>query len=113
MRVVCGGASGSLSPHHPKIMDSNGRHTSVSSTSTNSQPIKTTKKANENQTHNGSSEKIGRHRPAGASAMNARDHTGKQKLGDIAEPGPLKRAQGKFNHHTRTLPLNCFILRFN
>lgn len=82
-------------------MDSNGRHPSVSSTSTNGQPIKTTKKANENQPQNGNVEKIARHRPAGASAMNARDPTAKQKMADIAEPGPLKRAQGKLNHCIR------------
>jgi hypothetical protein len=35
-----------------------------------------------------------RHRPSGASAMNVRDPMSKQKMSDICEPGPLKRAQG-------------------
>lgn len=75
-------------------MDSNGRHASVSSTSTNGQPVRINKKSNENQQQNGNAEKIARHRPAGASAMNSRDPMAKQKMSDFAEPGPLKRAQG-------------------
>ena len=43
---------------------------------------------------NGSNEKITRHRPTGASVMNARDPMSKQKMSNIYEPGPLKRAQG-------------------
>jgi len=35
-----------------------------------------------------------RHRPSGASAINARDPMSKQKMSNICEPGPLKRAQG-------------------
>ncbi len=38
-----------------------------------------------------------RHRPSGASAMNARDPMSKQKMSNISEPGPLKRAQGRKN----------------
>jgi hypothetical protein len=98
LRIVCGTISESVSPHHPKIMDSNGRHTSGSSI-TNGQTSTSNKKQNENQQQNGTSEKIARHRPSGASVMNARDPMTKQKMTNICEPGPLKRAQGivKFN----------------
>ncbi|CAF1389462.1 unnamed protein product, partial [Didymodactylos carnosus] len=37
---------------------------------------------------------IGRHRPSGASCMNARDPMAKQKMSAINEPGPLKRFPG-------------------
>ena len=70
-------------------MDSNGRHTSVNSLTTNGQ------KFNENQRQNGTIEKINRNRPAGASAMNTRDPMLKQKLINMCEPGPLKRVQGR------------------
>lgn len=43
---------------------------------------------------NGVNEQIDRHRPAGASVMNARDPMSKQKMSNICEPGPLKRTQG-------------------
>ena len=39
-------------------------------------------------------EPMDRHRPTGASATNARDPMSKQKMSNIGEPGPLKRAQG-------------------
>ncbi len=79
-------------------MDSNGRHTSVSSTptTTNGQQMIASKKPNEHQQQNGTNEKITRHRPAGASVMNARDPMAKQKMSNIYEPGPLKRAQCTF-----------------
>ncbi|CAF4367466.1 unnamed protein product, partial [Adineta steineri] len=37
---------------------------------------------------------IDRNRPTGASVMNTKDSMGKQKIPNIVEPGPLKRAQG-------------------
>jgi hypothetical protein len=70
------------------------------------------KKQNENQQQNGTNEKIARHRPSGASAMNTKDPMAKQKMSSIYEPGPLKRAQGilynllKIFHHS-------YIFRFN
>jgi hypothetical protein len=94
LRIVCGTTSTSSSPHQPKNMDSNGRHTSGSNLSTNGQPIIVNKKQNDNPQQNGTNEKIGRHRPSGASVMNARDPMTKQKMSNICEPGPLKRAQG-------------------
>jgi hypothetical protein len=79
-------------------MDSNGRHTSASSITTNGQPsILNKNQKNENQQQNGTNEIIGRHRPSGASVMNARDPMTKQKMSNICEPGPLKRAQGRDN----------------
>jgi hypothetical protein len=77
LRIVCG----TTSPQHSKLSDSNGRYTSASS-STNGQ-------------QNGATEQLDRHRSSGASAMNARDLVSKQKVSNIGEPGPLKRAQGK------------------
>lgn len=94
LRIVCGTTAIGTSPHHPKIMDSNGRHTSTTGPTTNGQQSVSNKKQNENQQQNGTLEKIGRHRPAGASVMNARDLMTKQKMSNIGEPGPLKRAQG-------------------
>ncbi|CAF2728782.1 unnamed protein product [Rotaria sp. Silwood2] len=99
LRIVCGTTSAGSSPHHPKIMDSNGRHTSVSSITINGQQLLSNKKLNENQQQNGATDKIGRHRPAGASVMNARDPMTKQKMSNICEPGPLKRAQGIVNNN--------------
>ena len=75
-------------------MDSNGRHSSGSNLTTNGQQMIVNKKPNDNQQQNGMNEKIGRHRPTGASVMNARDPMTKQKMSNICEPGPLKRAQG-------------------
>ena len=74
-------------------MDSNGRHSSTSNGQSNNTTLN--KKPVENQQQNGTNEKIARHRPAGASVMNARDPMSKQKMSNICEPGPLKRAQGK------------------
>ncbi|CAF4611601.1 unnamed protein product, partial [Rotaria magnacalcarata] len=93
LRIVCGITPIASSPYHPKIMDSNGRHASGSSI-TNGQQSMSNKKPNENQQQNGTIDKIGRHRPSGASVMNARDPMTKQKMSNICEPGPLKRAQG-------------------
>jgi hypothetical protein len=105
LRIVCAASSIDSSPHAPKIMDSNGRHASTSSITTNGQQKILNKKQHENQQQNGTKEKIARHRPAGASVMNARDLTAKQKMSSVYEPGPLKRAQGMlynlqkvFNH---------------
>jgi len=84
-------------------MDSNGRHTSVSNSTTNGQQIVSNKKTNENRQQNGSNEKITRQRATGASAMNSRDPIAKQKMSSIGEPGPLKRAQGKFDHFINIL----------
>jgi hypothetical protein len=76
-------------------MDSNGRHPSGSNLTTNGQQMIVNKKPNDTtQQQNGTNEKIGRHRPTGASVMNARDPMTKQKMTNIYEPGPLKRAQG-------------------
>jgi hypothetical protein len=98
LRIVCGITSAGASPYHQKIMDSNGRHTSASSITTNGQPsILNKNQKNENQQQNGTNEIIGRHRPSGASVMNARDPMTKQKMSNICEPGPLKRAQGRDN----------------
>lgn len=73
-------------------MDTNGRY----SQGTNGQSKNSLGKKNaENQPQNGNSEKLNRDRPAGASVMNARDPMSKQKMSNICEPGPLKRAQGK------------------
>jgi hypothetical protein len=93
-------------------MDSNGRHTSVNSTTTNGQQMMSNKKQNENQQQNGTNEKIARHRPTGASAMNARDPMAKQKMSSIGEPGPLKRAQGKLNHLIKIFT-HLYMHRFN
>ncbi|CAF4012752.1 unnamed protein product, partial [Rotaria sp. Silwood1] len=86
--IVCGTTSAGSSPHHPKMMDSNGRYTSTGSITTNGQQLLSNKKSNENQQQNGTMDKIGRHRPAGASVMNARDPMTKQKMSSICEPGP-------------------------
>ena len=79
-------------------MDSNGRHSTTSNgqstTATTTTAMGMNKKSQENQQQNGTTEKIARHRPAGASVMNARDPINKQKMSNICEPGPLKRAQG-------------------
>ena len=75
-------------------MDSNGRHSSGSHLTTNGQQMIVNKKSNDNQQQNDMNDKIGRHRPTGASVMNARDPMTKQKMSNICEPGPLKRAQG-------------------
>ncbi|CAF1543071.1 unnamed protein product, partial [Adineta ricciae] len=72
LRLVCG----STSPQHTKLIDTNGRHASAGNTT--------------NEVH----EQIDRYRPAGASVMNSRDPMTKQKMSNISEPGPLKRAQG-------------------
>jgi hypothetical protein len=91
LRIVCGTTSTGSSPYHPKIMDSNGRHSSTN----NEQSTSTlNKKSTDIQQPNGTNEKIARHRPSGASVMNARDPMSKQKMSNICEPGPLKRAQG-------------------
>ncbi len=93
-------------------MDSNGRHTSVSSTTTNGQQIVLNKKQNENQQQNGTNEKIARHRPTGSSVMNTRDPMAKQKMSSIGEPGPLKRAQGIFYNFLKVFN-HLYIFRFN
>lgn len=93
LRIVCGTTSTGSSPYHPKIMDSNGRHSSTSNGQSTTAMVMN-KKSQENQQQNGTNEKIARHRPAGASVMNARDPMSKQKMSNICEPGPLKRAQG-------------------
>jgi hypothetical protein len=98
LRIVCGTTTTGSSLHPAKIIDSNGRHTPGGSSSTNGQQIVSNKKTNENRQQNGSNEKINRHRPSGASAMNARDPLAKQKMSNVGEPGPLKRAQGKINY---------------
>ncbi|CAF1100096.1 unnamed protein product [Adineta steineri] len=72
LRIVCG----TTSPQHTKLTDTNGRHPSVGNTT------------------NGINEQIDRNRPTGASVMNTKDSMGKQKIPNIVEPGPLKRAQG-------------------
>ncbi len=84
LRIVCG----TTSPQHSKLIDSNGRH-----------PI----------AGNGTTEQIDRHRPAGASVMNARDPMSKQKMSNICEPGPLKRAQGIPRFHIDNKTLNLII----
>ena len=73
LRIVCGTT---ISPQHSKLMDTNGRHPVAGST------------------NNGYHEQIDRHRPSGASVMNGKDPMTKQKMSNIAEPGPLRRAQG-------------------
>jgi hypothetical protein len=78
-------------------MGSDGRHTSASSLTTNGKEMILNKKQNENQQQNGTKEKITRHRPSGGSVMTTRDPMAKQKISDICEPGPLKRAQGILN----------------
>ncbi|UJR28271.1 hypothetical protein I4U23_009521 [Adineta vaga] len=93
LRLVCGTTSTGSSPYHPKIMDSDGRQASINSLKTNGQQLPSNKTPNGNQQQNGSSELIDRHRPSGASVMNARDPMTKQKMSTICEPGPLKRAQ--------------------
>ncbi|CAF1082433.1 unnamed protein product [Adineta steineri] len=72
LRIVCG----TTSPQHTKLTDTNGRHPSVGNTT------------------NEINEQIDRNRPTGASVMNTKDSMGKQKIPNIVEPGPLKRAQG-------------------
>ncbi|CAF4362464.1 unnamed protein product, partial [Adineta steineri] len=66
---------GTTSPQHTKLTDTNGRHPSVGNTT------------------NEINEQIDRNRPTGASVMNTKDSMGKQKIPNIVEPGPLKRAQ--------------------
>ena len=95
LRIVCGTTSAGSSPHHGKIIDSNGRHVSANPAVNGQSTILSNKKFNENQQQNGTKEKIDRHRPSGASVMNARDPMSKQKMSNIYEPGPLKRAQGR------------------
>jgi hypothetical protein len=58
-------------------------------------------------------EQMDRHRPSGASVMNARDPMSKQKMSNICEPGPLKRAQGMesfqihYNRWSENLKIKC------
>ena len=70
------------------------------------------KKNNENQPQLTANDKIARHRPAGASVMNARDPMSKQKMSSICEPGPLKRAQGKNSYKWIIISFVHFSHRF-
>ncbi|CAF0958063.1 unnamed protein product [Rotaria sordida] len=76
LRIVCG----TTSPQHSKFIDSNERHTSINS------------KINGQQ--NEANEQIDRQGSYGVSFINSQDSMSKQKMSNISEPGPLKRAQG-------------------
>ncbi len=77
LRIVCGTTSPT------KLIDTNGRHPSAGNTT------------------NGINEQMDRHRPSGVSVMNTKDPMSKQKMSNICEPGPLKRAQGIKNFQIR------------
>lgn len=94
LRIVCGTTTSGSSPYHSKPKETDGRHTSINSLTSNGQQSTSSKKSNDQSQQNGSSDLIERNRPAGASVMNARDPMSKQKMSNICEPGPLKRAQG-------------------